>query len=167
MFSAVYKFEEGKYEEALDGDDNADGFEQIIRQYGKGDAVNIARLYAATSWLKLYNILFDREKCKQGINHLKFSNFDYLKILEEKKDILLGDLYVESGLFNDGAISFLRAEDRGVGKKFRPYYLFKASLALQEDGRTSQAIDALKKIIKNFPDHPYAQKARQRLATLK
>ena len=33
MFNAVYKFEEGKYDEALEGDENNYGFEQVIKEF--------------------------------------------------------------------------------------------------------------------------------------
>lgn len=167
VFNAIYKFEEGKYEEAIDGKDDVDGFEQIVRKYGSTSVGKIAHLYAATCWLKQYDVLFDREKCQNGIQHLRYLSLDSSKLLTEKKENLMGDLYVESGLFNDGGLAFMRAAQKGVEEKFRPYYLFKASIAFTEDGRRAQAISALNDIIINFPDHPYAEKARQRIATLK
>ena len=168
IFNAIYKFEEGKYEEALDQteEDNY-GFEQIVRQYGSTSVGKIAHLYAATSWLKEYNVMYDREKCLQGIQHLKHLSFDKSGLLQEKKECLMGDLYVESGAFNDGALAFMAASQKGIEEKFKPYYLFKASLAFTEDSRTPQAIAALKKIIRQFPEHPYAEKAKQRIKTLK
>lgn len=168
VFNAIYKFEEGKYEEALDGkDEETKGFEQVVRNYGNSSVGRIAHLYAATGWLQQYNVLFDREKCQNGLQHLKYLSFDNSKLLKEKKESLMGDLYVECGLFNDGGLAFMSAAQKSTEKKFQPYYLFKASLAFPEDGRTQQAVSALKEIIINFPDHPYAEKARQRIAALK
>ncbi|MDR2402221.1 MAG: hypothetical protein LBD32_02035 [Cytophagales bacterium] len=168
IFRAVYKFEEGKYETALDGEnEDEDGFEQVVRKYGVTSVGKLAHLYAATCWLQLYKVLFAREKCQNGIQHLEYLSFDNSKLLNEKKESLMGDLYVESGLFNDGGLAFISAAQKSIEKKFQPYYLFKASLAFPEDRRTPQAISALKEIIRNFPDHPYTEKARQRIATLK
>lgn len=163
MFNAVYKFEEGKYDEALEGDENNYGFEQVIKEFKSTSVGDIAHLYAASSWLHLYNVLFDRAKCQMGIDHLKYLSLGYSDVLKGKVNSLLGDLYCESGFFNEGGLAFMSA----AYDDYTPYYLFKASIAFPEVGRSSQAVDALKKIIKEFPEHPYAEKARQRLAALK
>jgi len=163
IFNAIYDFENKKYDEALNGDENNYGFEQVVREYSSTSVGKIAHLYAASSWLNLYNELFDREKCNMGIQHLKYLSFHYSDLLTDRKNSLLGDLYCEAGLCNDAGLSFLSA----AKNDYAPYYFFKASIAFPEVGRSSQAIDALKKIIKEYPEHPYAEKAKQRLASLK
>lgn len=167
VFNAIYKFEEGKYEDALDMKDGEDGFEQIVRLYGTTSVGKLAHLYAATSWLKEYNVLFDREKCQQGIQHLKYLSFNNSDVLKEKKECLLGDLFVESGSFNEGALEFMEAYQQEAIEECQPYYLFKAALAFCEDGRFPQAVDTLKQLIKKFPEHPYAEKAKQKMVAIK
>ncbi len=163
IYNAIYKFEEKKYDEALEGDENNYGFEQVIKEFRSTSVGDIAHLYAASSWLHLYNVLFDREKCQMGIDHLKYLSLRSSDVLKGKTNSLLGDLYCESGFFNEGGLAFMSAAQYD----YTPYYLFKASIAFPEVGRRSQAVDALKKIIKEYPEHPYAEKARQRLVALK
>lgn len=142
MFQAVYFYEQDSVEFALNGDGINPGFLQIVDEYPRTDAANLANFYIGSIYLSQKNFT-------DAIEYLeKFSSDDYL--VQAKAYALLGDAYLDSGNVNE-AISFYK---KAVGHKpndyFTPKYLYKLAVAQEEAGNLQEAIKAFGEIEEKY-----------------
>ncbi|MGM0943797.1 MAG: tetratricopeptide repeat protein [Bacteroidota bacterium] len=142
MFQAVYFYEQDSVEFALNGDGINPGFLQIVDEYPRTDAANLANFYIGSIYLSQKNF-------SDAIEYLeKFSSDDYL--VQAKAYALLGDAYLDSGNVNE-AISFYK---KAVGHKpndyFTPKYLYKLAVAQEEAGNLQEAIKAFGEIEEKY-----------------
>ncbi|MFW5726945.1 MAG: tetratricopeptide repeat protein, partial [bacterium] len=121
MFQAVFYFEAGDYDKALNGDGNNYGFLEIIDEYGGSDAANLSRYYAGIAFL-------NKGEYNDAINQLEeFSSSDML--VQGRSYSLIGDAYMELSKFDQAASYYERAADYKPNRFFTPQYLVKAALA--------------------------------------
>lgn len=141
-------YEAGDYEQALEGEDGRLGLVEIADEYGRTDAGNLARFYAADAYFKLGQ--YDRAQTY-------FSRFD-------KGDDILG----ASAIAGEAAALEAQGEHRRAADLYRraalhhensaisPQYLLSAGRAYEEAGDYERALDAYRTIPDRFEDAPLA-----------
>lgn len=129
---------------ALNGDGANQGFLRIISRYGGTKAGNIAKFYAASSYMKMRDF-------NNAIKYLKdFSTDD--KLISVRAAGLLGDAYAETGKKKEAVENYRKA-----GSMFEqddhnsPEYLFRAGLLYQDLGNNKDAIDMFRTIKEKYP----------------
>jgi TolA-binding protein len=141
MWKAEQYFRMDSSRLALNGDGPNQGFLKIISKYSGTKAGNLAKFYAAASYLKMGDL-------NNAIKYLKdFSTDD--KLISVRATGLLGDAYAEAGKKSDAVQQYRKAgtmfpEDNHNS----PEYLFRAGLLYQEAGKNQEAIEMFK-IIKD------------------
>lgn len=129
---------------ALNGDGQNLGFLKVISKYDGTKAGNLARFYAASSYLKIGDF-------NNAIKFLKdFKTSD--KLVQVRATGLLGDALAESGKKKEAAEEYKKAgtmypEDVANS----PEYLFRAGLLYQELGNNDQAVDMYSRIKDTYP----------------
>jgi TolA-binding protein len=143
MFQAVYFFEEGNLNEALNGDGISPGFLSIIDNYGSTDAANLAQYYAGIIYLR-------NREFESALEMLEaFSTDDYL--VSARRLVLIGDAYMELGNYTNAASSYMEAASTYPNEWMTPGYLMKAGLAYENAGNSSAAIAAYDQIVSDYP----------------
>lgn len=156
MFQAVYYFEEDNFETALNGDGNNYGFLDIIDNYGRTEAGNLANYYAGASYLMLGEF-------QKAIDHLdRFSSNDIL--VQARAYALKGDAYMELLNFNEAARNYERAANHEPNKFFSPRYHLKAALAYERLNNFDAAKRNYAKIVDDYFDSAEYQAARKHKA---
>jgi TolA-binding protein len=158
MFQAVYFYEQDSIEFALNGDGINPGFLQIVEEYPRTDAANLANFYIGSIYLSERNFT-------DAINYLEdFSADDFL--VQSKAYALLGDAYLETGNLDKAISNYKKAASSEENKYFTPKYLFKLAVAYEEAGKTQEAIATYGEIEeKYFESYEYAA-ARKHKARL-
>ncbi|MFP4089497.1 MAG: tetratricopeptide repeat protein [Cyclobacteriaceae bacterium] len=151
MFQAVFYFEAGDYDKALNGDGNNYGFLEIIDEYGGSDAANLSRYYAGIAFL-------NKGEYNDAINQLEeFSSSDML--VQGRSYSLIGDAYMELSKFDQAASYYERAADYKPNRFFTPQYLVKAALAYEAQGNMQAAAEAYGRIVEEYPEASEYQQA--------
>ncbi|NND71467.1 MAG: tetratricopeptide repeat protein [Rhodothermales bacterium] len=149
MASAVRDFEQGNYQEALDGADGTPGLIEIIDEFGGTDAGNLARFYAADSYFRL----------GQYDDALTF--FQSYKIEEDYigASALAGEaaVYELRGDFDRAGDLYTRAARIFESEVTSPGYLLDAARAYVQAGNIDDAMDAYETITTSYADTPEAQ----------
>ena len=158
MFQAVYFYEQDSLDFALNGDGINAGLLQIVEEYPRTDAANLANFYIGSIYLSERNF-------SDAITYLEqFSSDDYL--VQAKAAALLGDAYLESGNVDKAISNYEKASTYEPNKYFTPKYLFKLAVAYEEAERTQDAIEAYAEIEeKYFESYEFAA-ARKHKARL-
>jgi len=158
MAGAVRAYEQGNYREALDGTADFVGLLAIIDDYGRTDAGNLARFYAADA-------LFRLGEYDEALKY--FKEFD-------KPDNIIG----ASAVAGEAAIYEHKGEHKRAGDLYRraaemvdtdlisAQYLLDAARAYEEAGDYRRAREAYEEIKDRYPDAPAAQKIDLYLARL-
>lgn len=135
-------FQQGNYEQALNGDGNALGLADIISEYGK-KAGNGVFFEAAACQLQLKNYT-------EALNYLKsYKSKD--KITKARALCCMGDAYV--GLDdNASALKSYKAAAAVADNNFAANYLLKAGIAAEELGNNAEALDCYKQIKVKYPN---------------
>lgn len=158
IFQAQYYFEQDSLSKALNGDGNNLGFLEIIEEYPMSDAANLAHFYAGT-------ILLHQGQFDEAIDYLKkFSSNDLL--LQARAYCLIGDAYMEQGLYSDAAKQYDRAASYKTNEFTSPYYFYKAALAYEKMGDVDAAIknyDMIADKYKTAAEYASAAKSSARL----
>ena len=151
MFKAVYYFEAGEFDKALEGDGTNKGFVHILEDYIGTKAANAARLYAAIIYMhkKDYNTAL--------LRLMRFSSSDSL--LRARAWAVMGDGYSEQKVFHHASRFYLKAANHRPNSIFSPKYLAKAALALEADEKYKEACDCYKQIINKYPQSLYYELA--------
>lgn len=158
MFQAVRYFEADSLNLALNGDGNNLGLLQIIEDYGRTDAGNLANYYTGFIYLK-------QAKFPLAIFHLEdFSSDDLL--VQARAYSLMGDAYMEQKDYENAAKYYDKAAGYKPNKEFTPSYLMKAALAYEKLNNTDKAKAAYQTIIEKFWDSSELQNARKFKARL-
>ncbi len=158
MFQAVRYFEADSLNLALNGDGNNLGFLQIIDDYGRTDAGNLANYYAGFIYLK-------QAKFPLAIFHFEdFSSNDLL--VQARAYSLMGDAYMEQKDYERAAKYYDKAAGYKPNKEFTPTYLMKAALAYEKLNNNDKAKAAYQTIIEKFWDSSELQNARKFKARL-
>ncbi len=158
MFQAIRYFEADSLDLALNGDGNNLGFLQIIEDYGRTDAGNLANYYTGVTYLK-------QGKFPLAIFHFEdFSSNDLL--VQARAYSLMGDAYMEQKDFENAAKYYSKAAGYKPNKEFTPTYLMKAALAYEKLNQNQKAIDAYQTIIDKYWESAELQSAKKFKAKL-
>lgn len=158
MFQAIFYFENGNLENALNGDGNALGFLDILDDYSGTDAANLASFYAGSIYLQ-------QREFQSALDMLQdFSSDDFL--VSGRKHVLIGDAYMELGNFADAAAAYQKGASTYPNEQFSPQYLMKAALAFENAGDTTKAISTYDEVINKYPESLEITNARKFKARL-
>ena len=144
MWMAEQYFQRDSFRLALDGDGNYLGFLDITEEYGITKSANLANYYSGISYLHLG----------------EYENaIEYLKQFESDDEMVspiaygaIGDAYLELGN-KDEALSFYKKAVNDSENEFTtPIYLMKVAFVHKENGDFSKALEAYKRIEKEFPN---------------
>jgi tetratricopeptide (TPR) repeat protein len=148
-------FASGDFESALFGDNSiyGVGFEEIIANYSRTDAANMARYYAAISYSEL------------GDNDLALAHMNRFKA---PKGILgVGPLSFHAALLSDvgqystAAATFKKAANWDVNDATTPQNLLRAAEAAMQAGDKRMASDLVKEILEKYDFSTAATNARK------
>lgn len=158
MYQAVRYFEADSLNLALNGDGNNLGFLQIIDDYGRTDAGNLANFYTGAIYLK-------QGKYPLAIFHLEdFSASDLL--VQARAYSLMGDAYMEQKDYENAAKYYDKAAGYKPNKEFTPTYLMKAALAYEKLNKNDKAKEVYQTIIDKYWESSELQNARKFKARL-
>jgi len=158
MYQAVRYFEADSLNLALNGDGNNLGFLQIIDDYGRTDAGNLANYYTGAIYLK-------QGKYPLAIFHLEdFSASDLL--VQARAYSLMGDAYMEQKDYENAAKYYDKAAGYKPNKEFTPTYLMKAALAYEKLNKNDKAKAIYQTIIDKYWESSELQNARKFKARL-
>ncbi|MCF0179343.1 MAG: tetratricopeptide repeat protein [Bacteroidales bacterium] len=136
IFSAQFLFEEGDYQQALEG------FEAVVDNYGGTKAGNLARAYAGLCQMNLGNN-------DAAISFLEgYSGKD--NVIAPAMLSALGDCYVNVDKNADAAKCFEKAAKAANNAEFTPLYLKKAGLAYEAAGDKENALKVYRNIRDNW-----------------
>jgi TolA-binding protein len=158
MFQAIRYFEADSLTLALNGDANNLGFLQIIEDYGRTDAGNLANYYSGFIYLK-------QGKFPLAIYHLEdFSSSDLL--VQARAYSLMGDAYMEQKDYDNAAKYYNKAATYKPNKQFTPTYLMKAGLAYEKLNQNDKAIKVYQTVIEKYWESSEIQNAKKFKARL-
>ncbi len=141
MFQAELYFEQDSFNLALNGDNNNFGFDYIADTYGMTKSGNLANYYAGICCLNLGQ--FD-----EAISYLgNFSGDE--RVIQPMAIGAMGDAYAELGQNEKALSSYMKAG--GMDNNFSsPYFLMKAGLLYESEGKYKQALAAYETIKKDY-----------------
>jgi TolA-binding protein len=158
MFQAVYYFEADSLNKALKGDGNNRGFLDIIDDYGRTKAGNLAKFYVGNIYLK-------QGKYQEAADILKdFSASDIL--IQARAYSLVGDAYMELGDKSEAIRYYKKAVDHRPNKYFTPRYMMKLALAQELNGDAQAAIATYTQLLEKYYDASEANDAKKFKAKL-
>lgn len=136
IFEAQFLFEEGDYQQALEG------FEAVIDDFGSTKVGNLAKAYAGLCHKNLGNN-------DEAIALLKsFSGND--NVVAPAILSALGDCYVNADNNAEAAKTFEKAAKAADNAEFSPLYLKKAGLAYEAAGDNASALKVYQNIRDNW-----------------
>ena len=142
MYMCERNFEQNKFQEALDGDEQYAGLLEIIDLYGGTKSANLAEYYSGISYFKLGNM-------EEAISHLdNFSSDD--EILAPIAKGAIGDAFSELGQDEEALSYYVMAANMRNNEFTTPVYLMKAANAAYLLKKNDQALDLYKRIEKDF-----------------
>jgi tetratricopeptide (TPR) repeat protein len=158
MFQAVFYFEQDSLDLALNGDGNNYGFGDIVQEYPRTDAANLANYYSGIIHLK-------RGNYKVAVLYLKdFSSSDLL--VQSRAYSLIGDAYMEQNDFKSAVEYYDKAANHNENEYFSPVYLKKAAVAYEKLEQWEDAKGRYRKIVENYKTSTEYQSAQKQLARL-
>jgi tetratricopeptide (TPR) repeat protein len=158
MFQAVYFYEQDSVQLALEGDGINAGLLDIVEDYPRTDAANLAHFYIGSIYLS-------ERKYEEAINELEqFSADDFL--VQAKAYSLIGDANMELGNTEAAISNYKKAADYDENKYFTPKYLTKLAIAQEAAGNVSEAIAAYTEIEEKYFESFEFSAARKHKARL-
>ncbi|RAI95291.1 tetratricopeptide repeat protein [Algoriphagus yeomjeoni] len=158
MFQAVYFYEQDSVQLALNGDGINAGLLNIVEEYPRTDAANLAHFYIGSIYLS-------ERKYEEAITELEqFSADDFL--VQAKAYSLIGDANMELGNTDAAISNYKKAADYDENKYFTPKYLTKLAIAQEEAGNISEAIAAYTEIEEKYFESFEFSAARKHKARL-
>lgn len=149
-------YEQGNYQQALEGTGNQAGLLAIADDYGNTDAGNLATFYAA-------NALYQRGEYDRALNY--FQRF-------EKEENFIGAsayaaqaaIYENRGNFERAAELYEQAASQYQNNLTAPRFLLSAGQAYEEAGQYEAAMNAYQRIQEEYPDSDQADSAERYMA---
>lgn len=143
LFPAQALFNEGKFQEAIDGDGANLGLIAIADEYSSTKSGNLANAYAGMALAQL-------GRYEDAINYLKAFDGDDQMVAPAALGTL-GNCYAQIG-DNDKAISnFLDAANSADNNTISPYYLLQAGIMYEQTGHPNKALDVYEQIKSDYP----------------
>tara|TARA_R110002020_G_scaffold107336_1_gene249348 strand:+ start:319 stop:1032 length:714 start_codon:yes stop_codon:yes gene_type:complete len=134
MFQAVYFYEQDSVQLALDGDGINVGLLNIVEDYPRTHAANLAHFYIGSIYLS-------ERKYEEAVTELEqFSADDFL--VQAKAYSLIGDANMELGNTDKAIANYKKAAEYDENKYFTPKYLSKLAIAYEAAGNIPEAIAA-------------------------
>ena len=127
---------------ALNGDDNALGFINIINDYGSTKAGNLAHFYAGACYFHLGD--YNNAIAEMG----KFSASD--ELIQARALSVIGDSYVELNQLDDAIKYFLKAANNN-DNTFSAMYFMKAAKVYEAQGKYKESLPLYEKIKRDYP----------------
>ena len=156
MFAAEQWFNEGNFEQALNGNDQYMGFADIIDEYGSTKSGNLAKYYAGICQLNLgqYDEAIDLLKSYKGKD--LFTGAEAL--------MLIGDAYAELENAADAAKYYEKAAAKSQNLIVAHTALWKAGMMYISLGNNEAAVKAFQQIKDNYPESPEYSEADKYIA---
>jgi len=144
IFTAEQYFEKDSFNLALNGDGNYPGVLDIIDNYGRTAAGNLARYYAGISYLRL-------GKYKEAIDYLEdFKTEDLL--LKPVATGAIGDAYAELGNKEKALKYYTNAAEMKANSFTTPIYLLKEGRMYEMMGNKGKALATYQTIKDKYGD---------------
>ncbi len=138
MWQAQAQFQIDSFQIALNGNENVTGFADIVDEYGRTKAGNLARYYAACCAMNLGQF-------EDAVKYLKsFSTED--PIIKAESICLLGDAYSELGQYEDAVAKYEKAAKVANHELMSPRILMKAGILYEKLGKKDKALTVYQKI---------------------
>ncbi len=162
LYGAQYRFEEQTpdYEIALNGDQSAPGFADVVESYGNTPAGNLARYYAAACCMRLGNMA----QAEQYIAKFKHVKGEPGAIVNALAEGMKGDIAADNGDYAKAASLFEKAVKVSDNVFTAPMFLRKAALAYKAAGDNAKADACLETIRTKYPSSIDARDAEKYLA---
>lgn len=148
---------------ALNGDEKAAGFLQVIDQFGSTPSGNLAKHYAGICYLRLGDL-------KNAAKYLaQYSTVSGIPgaIVNAENYGLQGDVAVEEKEYAKAVSFYEKAINEVEDSMLVPIYLYKAGLAQMAQGNKEEAQKAFREIINNYPEMmQLREQAVEKLASL-
>lgn len=151
IFHAVYDFEAGNFQQALEGDGTYLGILDIIQEYGVTKTANLARFYAGVCHIHQQNY-------EAAIQHLKQVKA-HDGLLQARAWALVGDAYTQQQCYPQAITYYLKASDYKPNEFFTPTYLAKAAAVYEKQQDYQAALLCYQRIIKEYPQATLYQEA--------
>ena len=133
----------GQFETALYGDDEQTlGFVQIANNFGRTNAGNLAKYYAAAAEYELGNF-------ESALEFIKEFNVPR-GIIGVSPTSMHGSILAELERYEEAANMFLRAANMDQNSTTTPYNLLKAAFAFKEAGQNNRAIEMVDRILDEY-----------------
>lgn len=154
LSQAEEQFQQGEYELALTGaEGESGGFAEIVTNYSRTNAANIASYYAAVSENRLGNY-------EEALNYIeRFNPPD--GILGVGAISLHGAILANLERYDEAANKYVEAAEWDDNEVTTPQNLLNAAEALYEGGDYSGSQELLTRIIDNYANTDYASDARR------
>ncbi len=161
MGAAQNYFRQGNFEQALQGsaEDFTIGFEQIINEYSRTQAGNLAYYYAAVSEFNLGNTdqalaYIDEYEAPDGILGVAPISFH-------------ATLLTETENFDDAAELYVKAAEWDINDSTSPYNYLEAARTYHEAGNAGEAIEYVQLILDEYPNSGQQAEANKLLGLLR
>ena len=148
------------YALALNGDQSAPGFAEVVETYGGTPAGNLARYYAAACCMHLG----DMAQAEQYIAKFKHVKGEPGAIINAMAEGLKGDIAVDNCDYAKAAALFEKAVKVSDNVFTAPMYLRKAALAYKAAGDEAKANACFETIRTKYPSSIDARDAEKYLA---
>lgn len=132
IFTAEQYFEKDSFNLALNGDGNYPGVLDIIDNYGRTPAGNLAKYYAGISYLHI-------GKYKEAISYLEDFKTDDL-LLKPVASGAIGDAYAELGNKEQAVKYYAEAADMKANNFTTPIYMLKEARMYEQMGNKEKAL---------------------------
>jgi len=158
MLHAVHCFEQGLYDEALQGDQSQMGFIQVTKNYPRTKSANMSYFYAGTIYMN--NRDFD-----SAITFLeKFNSSE--PVIQNQVWVLMGDSFSEKKNYAKAAEYYMKAANNKANKISTPLFLIKAAIVYEVMENYSKALQCYKRISDEYPTTEYFGDACKQIARL-
>ena len=150
MHKAEFAFQQDSFAKALnDPGGDFPGFIDLASNYGSTKAGNLAHYYAGVSFLRLGNY----DKAIKYLNRYSAKE----SFTKAMKKGMLGDAYSELKNYDKAISNYKSAASASGDDMTAPYYLKKAGMLLEMQGKYSAALTQYKKIRDDFYTSPQGQ----------
>lgn len=158
MFMAEYYFSVDSLELALNGDGNNLGFNDILSDYKRTSAANMANYYTGM-------ILMKKGEFDQAIKHLKrYKSKD--QITSSMALGAIGDANVELGDLKNAIKYYVKAADKNDNVFVSPIFYNKAAWANEEAGNKQDALKIYQMLYSKYNRTNEGQEATKHIARL-
>ena len=156
MFRAEEYFRTDSLKQAINGDGNFPGFDEIINEDGVSPSANLAHYYLGMTYLK--NKEYDK-----AIETLK--GYDAKdQVTSALKLGAIGDAYMELNDMDEAISYYEKASKENANNFTSPIFLMKLGIALEMKGNYDDAAEVYKRIKKDYPTTTEGQQADKYLA---